>query len=127
MSIVIIVIIIIIIIIIICIYCCLFRLSQNYYSEARNPCWICGARWLIGRFGDFRPKGHGFASRSSHHVGTLDKSFTSSCLWRFGVKLRHSLSVLCRERLGIVVQLERRCINSLNERINENIENGRLL
>jgi len=27
----------------------------------------------------------------SHHVGTLGKSFTSSCLWSFGVKLRNSI------------------------------------
>src|SRR6218665_144892 len=26
----------------------------------------------------------------SRHVVTLGKSFTRSCLWRFGVKLRHS-------------------------------------
>ena len=50
-----------------------------------------GALWLIGRFYAFRPKGHGFESRSSRHVGTLGKSFTRSFLWRFGVKLRHSI------------------------------------
>ena len=32
-----------------------------------------------------------FDSRSSHHVGILGKSLTHSCLWRFGVKLRHSI------------------------------------
>src|SRR6218665_114245 len=32
-----------------------------------------------------------FESRSSRQVGTLDKSFTRSCLWRFGVKLRHGI------------------------------------
>ena len=47
--------------------------------------------WLIGRFDAFRPKGRGFKSHSSHHVGTLCKSFTRSCLWRFGIKLRHSI------------------------------------
>jgi len=47
------------------------------------------AWWLIGRFVAFRLKGRGFESRSSSHVGTLTKSFTRSCLWRFGVKLRH--------------------------------------
>src|SRR6218665_1823858 len=50
-----------------------------------------GAWWLIGRFVAFRPKGRGFESRSSRHTGTLGKSFTRSCLWRFGVKLRHSI------------------------------------
>jgi len=38
-----------------------------------------------------RLEGCGFKSHSSHHVGTLSKSFTRSCLWRFGVKLRHSI------------------------------------
>jgi len=33
-----------------------------------------------------RPKGRGFESRSSRHEETLGKSFTCSCLWRFGVK-----------------------------------------
>src|SRR6218665_3150919 len=50
-----------------------------------------GAWWLIGRFVAFRPKGRGFESRSSRHVGTLGKSLTRSCLWRFGVKLRYSI------------------------------------
>jgi len=39
----------------------------------------------------FRPKGHGFDSRSSRHIGTLGKFFTHSCLWRFGVKFRHCI------------------------------------
>ena len=50
-----------------------------------------GAWWLIGRLDAFRLKGRGFESRSSRHMGTLGKSFTHSCLWRFGVKLRHSI------------------------------------
>src|SRR6218665_148719 len=37
-------------------------------------------------------------SRSIRHVGTLSKSFTRNCLWRFDVKLRH-VSVVCQERL----------------------------
>jgi len=28
---------------------------------------------------------------ASRHVGTLGKSLTRSCLWHFGVKLRHSI------------------------------------
>ena len=35
-----------------------------------------GAWWHIGRVDAFRPKGPGFESRSSRHVGTLGKSFT---------------------------------------------------
>src|SRR6218665_3115690 len=46
------------------------------------------AWWLIDRFVAFRPKGRGFESRSSRHVGTFVKSFTHTCLWRFAVKLR---------------------------------------
>jgi len=46
---------------------------------------------LIGRFDTFRPKDRGFESRSSHHVVTLGKSFTHSCLWLFSMKLRHSI------------------------------------
>jgi len=36
-------------------------------------------------------KGCRFESRSSRHIGTLGKSFSHSCLWRFNVKLRHSI------------------------------------
>ncbi len=42
----------------------------------------------------FVRKGHEFNSRSSRHVRTLGKSFTHSCLWRFGVKLQHSISAV---------------------------------
>src|SRR6218665_1300387 len=52
---------------------------------------IGGRVWGIGRDAAFRPKGHGFASRSSRHVGTLGKFLTHSCLWLFGVQLRHSI------------------------------------
>ena len=44
---------------------------------------------LVGRV--CRLEGHGFEFRSSRHVGTLGKSFTCSCQWRFGVKPRHSI------------------------------------
>ena len=40
----------------------------------------CGAWWLSGRFGALRPDGRRFESHSSHHVGTLGKSFTYSCM-----------------------------------------------
>ena len=49
------------------------------------------AWWLVTRFKAFRLKGRGFESRSSHYVGTMGKPFTHSCLWRFGVKFRHSI------------------------------------
>ena len=70
----------------------------NWFFIGSNDLWIsflllqsCGAWWLIGRFGAFRPKGWVFESRSGRHVGTLVKYFTHSCLWRFGMKLRHSI------------------------------------
>ena len=66
-----------------------------------------GHVWRIGRVDAFLPKGHGFDSRSSRHAGTLGKSFTHNCLFRFGVKFR-TVSVLCRERLWVVVDLKRR-------------------
>jgi len=43
----------------------------------------------VKKIDTFQPEGCGFESRSSRHVGTLGKSLTCSCLWRFGVKLRH--------------------------------------
>src|SRR6218665_880587 len=43
----------------------------------------------IGWVDSFQPKGGGFESRPSRHLGTLGKFLTQSCLWRFGVKLRH--------------------------------------
>jgi len=49
---------------------------------------------LTGRFVAYRLKGRVFESRSSRYVGTLGKSFTRSCLWRFGLKLRHSIRVV---------------------------------
>jgi len=55
-------------------------LQVHYYSEAP-----------IGRFEAFRLNVCGFNSRSSRHVGTLGKSFNHSCLWRFGMKLWHSI------------------------------------
>ena len=47
--------------------------------------------WRIGWGDSFQPEGRGFNSRSSRHIGTLGKSLTQSCLWRFGMKLRHSI------------------------------------
>src|SRR6218665_28269 len=58
-----------------------------------TDCSQCGVKmwWCIGRVEAFRPKGRGCESRSSRHVGTLSKSLTRSYLWRFGVKLPHSI------------------------------------
>src|SRR6218665_113804 len=56
----------------------------------------------IGRVEAFRPEGRGFESRSvsAMYIGTLGKSLTRSCLWRFGVKLRHSTRAVSRAPLS---------------------------
>ena len=59
-----------------------------------------GVWWLIGRFIAFRPKGCGIKSCSSRHIGTLGKSFTRNCLWRFGLKLRYSIHAVLEEPLS---------------------------
>jgi len=51
----------------------------------------CETWWGIGRVEAFQPEGPELESCSNCHVGTLGKSLTHSCLWRFGVKLRHSI------------------------------------
>jgi len=46
--------------------------------------YVCGAFWLIAKFGALCPEGRRFESHSSHHIGTLGLplcgSFTYSCL-----------------------------------------------
>ena len=59
-----------------------------------------GRVWRIGLVDAFRPKGHGFDSRSSRHVETLGKSLTHNCLWRFGVKFRHRIRDVSGVRLS---------------------------
>ena len=59
---------------------------------------VCDAWWLIGIFVAFLPESHEFESHSSRHDGTLDRSFTRSCLCRFGVKLQ-AIRAVFRERL----------------------------
>src|SRR6218665_223397 len=51
----------------------------------------CGTWLHIGLVDNFQPEGRGFDCRSSRPVGTLGKSLSHSCLWRSGVKLRHSI------------------------------------
>ena len=60
------------------------------------------AWWVIGRFAEFRPKGCGFESRSGLQAGTLGKSFTRNCLWRFSVKLQHSIRAVSGAPLSTV-------------------------
>jgi len=64
--------------------------STDIFNLRRQP-KHCGVWRRFGRVDAFRPKGNGFNSCSSPHVGTLGKSFTHSCLWHFGVKFWHSI------------------------------------
>ena len=68
-----------------------------------NGAWVAhvGRGWRISWVDAFCPKGHGFDSRSSRHVGTFGKSFSHSCLWRLGVKLRHSIRAVSGAPLSI--------------------------
>ena len=78
-------------------YTCTLWLKQYhtvYHVTPYTTSYVYGAWWLICRFVTFRPKGRGFEFRSSRHVGILGKSFTRSCLWRCGVKFRHSISAV---------------------------------
>src|SRR6218665_2727076 len=68
-----------------------YKQCQVHMPNLPRVFYACGTWWRIGRVETFRPEGRGLESRSNRHVGTLGKSFTCSCLWRFGVKLRHSI------------------------------------
>ena len=87
----------------------------EYMAQLQIAVKNCGTWWRFGRVDASRPEGRGFESHSSRHVGTLGKSFTHSCLWRFGMKLRGTVSVLCQEHFWVVVDLKRRYRNCLNE------------
>ena len=65
----------------------LYLVITNREHLQHNP-ELC-TWWRIGRVKTFRPECRGF--ESSRHVRTLGKSFTRSSLWRFGIKLRHSI------------------------------------
>ena len=64
----------------------LFESLHGPYNSRHIVYFILGARWLSGRFGAWCPQGHRFKPHSSHHVGTLVKSFNRSFLckmmWR---------------------------------------------
>jgi len=55
---------------------------------------------VIGRFDALRPKGRWFEIRCNRHVLILDKCFTRSCHWRFGVTLQHSIRAVSGELLS---------------------------
>ena|SRR6218665_3011892 len=79
-----------------CFNLALFRVTVSIDVSAlplnEYTLWDVMAHWL-SRIDCFQPEGRGLDSRSSRHVGTLGKSLTHShsCMWRFGVKLRHSI------------------------------------
>ena len=67
---------------------------------------ILGVTWWHIGWGDtFQPEGRGFESRSRSHVRTLGKYLTCICLWRFGVKLRHSINDWMNEWEGEIHQM----------------------
>ena len=73
-----------------------------------------GRHHVVGRGGslvDLMPFVRRFESRSSHHIGTIT---CSCCLWRFGVKLIHSIRAVSGVPLSSS-GLGERYINSLNE------------
>ena len=81
-----------------CSYYSSFSVSKScliYYYVYNRGTW-----WRIVRVEAFRPEGRGLESRSSRYEGTLGKSITHSCLWRFGVKLRHSIRSVSGALLG---------------------------
>ena len=71
-------------------------------------------------FNIFRLKGRGFESRSSRHVGTLGIVRHSQLAVALRLETPKHSTVLCRERLWVVVDLKKRYRNSLNEWMNDN-------
>ena len=63
--------------------------SRRYFTRIR----ISNSFWYLAlvSVNNLTFENQLWSFRSSRHVGTLGKSFTRSCLWRFGVKLRHSI------------------------------------
>ena len=74
-----------------------------------------GTWWRIGRVEAFRPEGCGFECHSSRHVGTL--ALTRWSMWRFGVKLRHSIRAVSGALLSSSLSsgLEEALYNGLHE------------
>ena len=77
-------------------------LSRSVFYKVLSRLQIYwGMWWHIGRIEAFRLEGRGFESRSSHHVGTLGKSLTHSCL---PVELRHSICAVSEALLSGLVE-----------------------
>src|SRR6218665_726081 len=80
-----------------------FRLGLMAFGTTRSTWKLQPPRatfWGIGKSDAYRPKGRGFGFFSSRHVGTWGKCFARSCLWRFGVKLRHNIRAVSEAPLS---------------------------
>ena len=81
------------------------HINLGYYQSATVAFHFGGCGGSLVDSTPFVLKGRGFESRSSLHAGTLGKSFTRSCLWRFGVKLRRSIRAVSEAPSGLVEAL----------------------
>ena len=77
-----------------------FRPNSRPIVKSKSLMSLWGRVWRIGRVDAFRPNGHGFDSRFSRQIRTFGKSFTHSCLWRFGLKFRHSIRAVSKAPLS---------------------------
>jgi len=73
-----------------------------------------GTWWRLIWVDDFQPEGRGLDSRSSRHMGTLDQSFTYSCLCASAWN-SDTVSCCSRESLWVVVDLKGCYKNGQNE------------
>jgi len=86
--------------------------TYNYLFCVCNACFCS----VVGRGGEVVRSGpcdrRVAGSNPSLAVGTLGKSFTRNCLWRFGVLTPTRCHCCSLERLCVVVDLERRYRNT---------------
>ena len=90
----------------------------NQHHQSTSLIHIPHGTWYcIRRVEAFRPDARGFESSSSRHIGTLGKSLTRSCLWRFGMKLRHSIWVVADSSQLRALHCVRRVVQRLQGKI----------
>src|SRR6218665_963232 len=76
----------------ICMYVCMYVCIYVCMTVCMYICmYVFMYLWGMGGTLAFRPKDHGLDSCSRRRVGTLGKSLTYSCPWRFFVKFRYSI------------------------------------
>src|SRR6218665_540771 len=80
------------------------RATDDFHSSISIT---CGAWWFSGRVGALRLEGCNFESYSNHHLGTMGKSFTRSCLLLFGALTLIQYQCCSRERFIVVADLKR--------------------